>query len=165
MHNIRQRQGETLMNWADIAYQTCARDNPLALEAELDRLASWIFTELLLDGEITKELSRQTYVGLAVIVGKSLDLRLNIPATNDDNDDDDDCWSTTATVGVHATREMATQTEMDEVHLNPQKMRRAIEHLIRGQEVIVGDQQSQSRARVICNRCGQEVHNCRGCAK
>ena len=142
MHNIRQRQGEALRNWAVRAYQTCVRDNPLAPEAELDILASWIFTEGLLHGEITKELRRQTYVGLAVTVGKALDLGLNIPATNDDNGR----WSTTATVGVRATREMATQTEMEEVHLNPefhfhllnfllsgqQKMRRAIEHLIRG---------------------------------
>ena len=144
MHNIGQRQGEILMNWADRAYQTCVRDNPLCAEAELDRSASRIFTEGLLDGETTKKLRRQKYVGLAVTVGKALDLRLNIPATNDDNDDDR--WSTTKTVGVRATREMATQTEMEEVHLNPefcfhllhllfsgqQKMRRAIEHLIRG---------------------------------
>ena len=88
MHNIKQRQGETLMNWADRVYQTCVRDNPLAPEAELDRLAGWIFTEGLLDWEITKELRWQTYVGLAVTVGKTLDFRLNIPATNDDNDDD-----------------------------------------------------------------------------
>ena len=166
LHAHQAVSGKTLMNWADRAYQNCVRDNPLAPEVELDRLANWIFTETLLDGEITKELRRQTYVGLAVTVGKALDLRLNVPATNDDNDDDR--WSTTATLGVRATREMATQTEMEEVPFNPefhfhlldlllsgrQKMRRAIEHLIRGQEVIMGDQQSQSRARVICNRCG-----------
>ena len=69
MHKIRQPQGETLMNGADRAYQTCVRDNPLAPEAELDRLASWIFIEELLDGEITKELRRQTYGGLAVTLG------------------------------------------------------------------------------------------------
>ena len=87
------------MNWADRANQTCVRDNPLV---------PW---------EITKQLRRQKYVGLAVIVGKALDLRMNIPATNDDNDDDR--WSTTETVGVRATREMATETKMEEVHLNP----------------------------------------------
>ena len=85
-------------------------------------------------------------------MGKALELKLIIPATNDDNDDR---WST-ATVVVRATREMATQTEMEEVHLYPefqfhlldllsgqQKTRWAIEHLIRRQEVIIGDQQSQ----------------------
>ena len=117
MQNIRQHQGETLMNWEDRAYQTCVRENPFAPEADLDRLASWIFSEGLLDGEITKEWRRQTYVGLAVTVGKALDLRLNIPATKDDNDDR---WSTTATVGVRATRGMATPTEMEEVHMNPE---------------------------------------------
>ena len=118
MHNIRQHQGETLMNWADKAYQTCVRDNPLASEAKLERLANWIFTEGLLDGEITKLLRRrqQIQVGLVVTVGKALDLRLNIPATNDDNDDDR--WSTTATVAARATGEMATQTEMEKVPLN-----------------------------------------------
>ena len=138
------------MKWADRAYQTCVRDNPLAPEAELERLADWILTGLL-DGEITKELRRGIW-GLAVTVGKALELRLIIPATNDDNDDR---WST-ATVVVRATREMATQTEMEEVHLYPefqfhlldllsgqQKTRWAIEHLIRRQEVIIGDQQSQ----------------------
>ena len=114
MHNIRQLQGKTLMNWADRVYQTCVRDNPLAPEAELDRLASWNFTEGLLDWEITKEVRRKTYKGLAVTMGKALDLRLNIPATNDDNDDDR--WSTTATVGVRATWGMATQTETEEVY-------------------------------------------------
>ena len=96
-----------------------------------------------------------------------LDLRLNIRATNDDNHDGR--WSNTETVGVCASRETATQTEMEEVPGNPefhfhlelllsvqQKMRRAIEHLIRGEEVIIGDQQSQSRARVMYKRCGQE---------
>ena len=97
-----------------------------------------------------------------------LDLRLNIPATNDDNDDGR--WSNTETVGVRATRETATQTEMEEVPVKPefhfhlpelffslqQKMPRAIEHLIRGEEVIFGDQQSQSRTRVTYKRCGQE---------
>ena len=70
---------ETLMNWADRAYQTCVRDNALAPEAELERLTNWIFTEGLLDGEITKVLRRQTYVSLAVTAGRALDLRLNIP--------------------------------------------------------------------------------------
>ena len=165
------------MNWADRAYHTCVRDDPLAPEAELDRLAYWIFAEELLDGEITKELRRQTYGGLAVTVCKELDLRLNITATNNDNDYDR--WSTTVTVDVRATREMATQTEMEEVPLNPAfhfhlldlllsgqlKMRWAKVHLIRGQEVIMVDQQSQSRARVTCSRCGQDGHYSRGCAK
>ena len=96
-----------------------------------------------------------------------LDLRLNIRATNDNNHDGR--WSNTETVGVCATIEMATQTEMEEVPVNPefhfhlelllsvqQKMRRTIEHLIRGEEVIIGDQQSQSNARVIYKRFGQE---------
>ena len=143
MHSIRQHQGETLMNWVDRAYQSCVRDKHLAPEAELKRFANWISTEKLLDGEITKELRRQTYVGLAVTVGKALDFKLNIPATNDDNDDDR--WSITATVGVRLTREMATQTEMEEVPSNSefhfhlldlllygqQNMRWAIKHLIR----------------------------------
>ena len=177
MHNIRQYLGETVMNWAYRAYQTFVRENTLSPESELDRLANWISTEGLLHGEISKELRQQTYVGLAVIVGKALDLRLNIPATNDDNDDDR--WRTIATVVVRATKEMATQTEMEEVPLNPeihfhlldlllsgqQKMRRATEHLIRGQEVIIGDKQSQSRARVICNTELRQGHYSRGCAK
>ena len=135
------------MNWADREYQTCVCDNPLTPEAVLERLANRIFTGGLLDEEITKELRRQTYVGLAVTVGKAIELRLNIPATNDGNDYDR--WSTTATVGVQATREMATQAVMEEVPLNPkfhfrlcylllsgqQKMRWAIEHLIRVHEV------------------------------
>ena len=114
--------------------------------------------------------------GLAVTVGKALDLRLKFPATNDDNDDDR--WSITATVGARVTREMATQTEIEEVTLYPkihfhllhlllsaqQNMRWAIEHLGRGQEVIIGDQHSQSKAWVICNRCAQERHYSQGCA-
>ena len=104
MHNTRQHQGETLMNWADRAHQTCVCDNPLAQEAEGVRLANRIFTEGLLDEEITKELIQQTYVGLAVTVSKALDLMLNISLTNDGNDEDR--WSTTATAGVQATREM-----------------------------------------------------------
>ena len=55
------------MNWADRAYRTCVRDNPLAQEAELEKLANWIFTEGLLDGDITQDLRRQTYVGPAVM--------------------------------------------------------------------------------------------------
>ena len=101
MLNIRQHQGETLMNWAERAHPTCVRDNPLVPQAKLKRLANWIFTGGLLYREITKELRRQTYVGLAVTVGKVLYLRLNISATNDDNDDNR--WSNTAIVRVRAT--------------------------------------------------------------
>ena len=63
------------MKWADREYQTCMilsvspPVNPLSQEADLEKLANWIFTEGLLDAEITNELRRLTYVGLAVTVG------------------------------------------------------------------------------------------------
>ena len=119
------------MNWKDRAYQTCVCYNPLAPEAELERLANCIFTGGLLDGEIAKELRRQTYVRLAVNVGKAIDLSLNIPANNDD--DDDDRWSTTATVGVRPTRGVATQTEMEEAPLNPEPHFHFLDLLLSGQ--------------------------------
>ena len=56
MHNVEQNQVKTVMNRADKAYPSCARDNSLASEAELERLADWVFTVSLHGATITKEL-------------------------------------------------------------------------------------------------------------
>ena len=133
---------------------------------------------------LRSELRKEPFVGNAVTVGLAIDLGISSatqPQPVTMRDDDDDAWSTTATIGEQNTRDAGTQTEMEvlEAAFSPefyfrliqlvlsgqQKMRWALEHLMQGQQAIVGGQQVQPRSRVVCQRCGQEGHYSRGCAR
>ena len=153
-------------------------------DQELDRLAHWIFINGLQVESLRSELRKEPFVGYAVTVGLAIDLGISSatqPQPVTMRDDDDDAWSTTATIGEQNTRNASTQTEMavleaafsPEFHFRliqlvisgQQKMRWALEHLMQGQQAIVGGQQVQTRSRVVCQRCGQEGHYSRGCAR
>ena len=181
---LKQKVGESITKWADRVYQKCYRENLGKTDQELNRLAHWIFINGLQVESLRSELRKEPIVGYAVTVGLAIDLGISSatqPQPVTMRDDDDDAWSTTVTIGKQNTRDAGTQTEMEvlEAAFSPefhfrliqlvlsgqQKMRWALKHLMQGQQAIVGGQQVQTRSRVVCQRCGQEGHYSRGCAR
>ena len=182
---LKQKVGESITKWADRVYQKCFRENLGKTDQELDRLAHWIFINGLQVESLRSDLRKEPFVGYAVTVGLAIDLGISSatqsqPVTMRD-DDDDDAWSTTATIGEQNTRDASTQLEMEDLEAafspefhfrliqlvlcGQQKMRWVLEHLMQGQQANVGGQQVQTRSRVVRQRCGQEGHYSRGCAR
>ena len=162
---LKQKVGESITKWADRVYQKCYRENLEKTDQELDRLAHGIFINGLQLESLRSELRKEPFVGYAVMVGLAIDLRISSatqPQPVTKRDDDDDAWSTTATIGEQNTRDVVTQTETEvlEAAFSPefhfrliqfvlsgqQKMRWALEHLMQGQQAIVGGQQVQTRS-------------------